>query len=991
MANEHQISFVLGAVVAGAFKGAFATAADTVGKLQARMGDLGKAREQLGKYQAIKLDMGNSAAQLAEAKAKAEQLGSALRAARTNSQAVQGAFAQAAERSSGLRASLDAQRIAYRQAQEEVRRLAGAMKQSSAPSQEMQQNFLQAKQRAEELKGSLASQGVVLRNAETETRRLSAAAKQSQGVTKSLQGEFDQTSGKVSRLENSLRQQGQTLRGLGSELRRAGIDTKQLAAEQAKLSEQAERAEAAQKRLQDSQAALDATKQRLSWGNISREVVTSAGIVLAFRKPIQTAADFEQAMAGVGAVSRASGEEMKALSEQARSLGRDTVFSASEAAAGQRFLAMAGFKSNEILSTMPGLLDMAAAAGMDLASASDIASNILTGFSLEASEMGRVSDVLALGSASANTNIAQLGDAMKYVAPIASAAGASIEEVAAMIGKMSDAGIQGSLAGTALRAAYTRLAKEPKEAADALSAMGISAKDAKGDMKPLPALLLEISKVTSRLGSGDQLQVLATVFGTEAASGMQALMRAAQGGGLDKLTKELEHAEGAARKMAEQMNDTALGVLRKLSSATESLMIDIGNVLLPGFTSVVKVLTKAVSGISSLTKEYPGLTQAVVTGAVALGAYKIATVAGGIAWAAAKLPFQQAKVAINHVRAAMALSGDTSLLMAAKTRIAAAVTKAMGFAQGALNAVLRVGQGLWDAGRLVLYHGKQLLVAGATKAWAAAQWVLNAAMNANPISLVVVGIAALVAAAWVLYENWDTVCAGVSAAWEWLRTSACAAVDGIGNFFAALPGWIEQSLSGLADIILAPFLAAFQWIGEKIEGFKSAWSSLVGFFGGSDPEGGSAPPPAAFSQYGGRAMGGLVSRPELTWVGEEGAEMIIPLERQARGRNLWLQAGRMLGMIRKVGGPLAAPEEVAGSGGAGMPLYRAAEIRGRREDASASGVAEGTGGVRGGITLTVNVYGSGGENGESFARRVAEEVRRVLRDLEERNQRVSYA
>ena len=188
-----------------------------------------------------------------------------------------------------------------------------------------------------------------------------------------------------------------------------------------------------------------------------------------FGASVDTAADFEQAMARVGAVSGATGEDFERLSKQARDLGRDTQYSATQAANSQELLARAGFQTNEIIAAMPCLLNMAAAEGMDLANAADIASSAIRGFGLAASEADRVADVLAKTSSASNTSIALLGESLKYVAKPAAALGFSIEQTNAMLGAMANSGIKGSQAGTALKAAFLRLSQEPKRVAKALN------------------------------------------------------------------------------------------------------------------------------------------------------------------------------------------------------------------------------------------------------------------------------------------------------------------------------------------------------------------------------------------------------------------------------------------------------------------------------------------------------------------------------------------
>ena len=200
---------------------------------------------------------------------------------------------------------------------------------------------------------------------------------------------------------------------------------------------------------------------------------------------------------------------------------------------------------------MPGLLDMAAAEGMDLANAADIAASTLRGFNLEADQSGRVADVLAQMSAASNSSIAGLGESMKYVAPVASGLGVSVEETAAMLGVMANAGIKGSQAGTALRAAFTRLSKEPKAVEKALRSLGVATRDAQGRMRKMPGLMQELSEKMKNMGEADQMQYLTNIFGQEAASGMLAVMRASVDGTLKEYEMLGHESTGVISKMAE--------------------------------------------------------------------------------------------------------------------------------------------------------------------------------------------------------------------------------------------------------------------------------------------------------------------------------------------------------------------------------------------------------------------------------------------------------
>lgn len=302
---------------------------------------------------------------------------------------------------------------------------------------------------------------------------------------------------------------------------------------------------------------------------------------------IATARDFEQAMANVGAVSGATGADLERLTETARGLGATTSFSASQAAEGMAFLGQAGFNTNQIIDAMPGLLNAAAASGADLGRTADIVSNVLSGFSMEAGEAGRVADVLTAASVRSNTNLSQLGEAMKYAAPVANALGVSIEDTATAIGKMSDAGIQGSMAGTALRAILTRLAAPTEAAAKEMQRLGINAFDAEGKMKPLPAIVGEFSRGMEGLSDSQKAAALQTIVGMEAMSGFIALMGVGEEG-LAEFSEGLSNSGGIAERVAQQQLATFEGRVKILQSALEGLQITMGSALLPVLSAVVE-------------------------------------------------------------------------------------------------------------------------------------------------------------------------------------------------------------------------------------------------------------------------------------------------------------------------------------------------------------------------------------------------------------------
>ena len=778
MSSNYQLSFVIGAAIAGGFAGAFGKAGNALGELQKRASALSKTAGQVESYQKLQSVLSQSAEKLNAARGRVRELGTQMRIA-------------------------------------------------SEPSATLKRQFTAAHVEAHRLEAKLASQR-------------------------------------------------KELGALGAKLGEAGVNTRNFAAEQARLASQSEKIARAQQRLQNSKGALQASKNRLSWDNMKGELMASASLGLALGAPIKVAADFEQAMARVGAVSGAEGENFELLQKQARDLGRDTQFTAMQAANSQEMLARAGFQTNEILAAMPGLLNMAAAEGMDLAQGADIAASTLRGFGLQADQMGRVADVLAKASSASNTSIAGLGESMKYVSTVAAGLNIPLEDTTAMLGIMGNVGIKGSQAGTALHAALLRLSKEPAQVEAALKKLGVAFRDAQGRLRTMPSLMKALGEKMKGMGEADQMKHLSKIFGAEASPGMLALMKAAETGKWEELNEELRNADGAAKKMADRMNATAQGAMKRLGSATESLMIDMGNVLLPAFTSGVETLAKFAGGLSELAQRFPVVTKVIVGSVAALAAYKVAFTAGSIAWTAAKLPFQHLRVAIDSVRANMLLSGHTSIWAAAKTKLLAlaqgvwnkamslgrgllnvgrlvlyhgkqlaiaVATKAWTAAQWAWNLAMSAGRGLLNVGQLVLYHGKQLAIAVATKAWTAAQWLWNAAMNANPIGLIVAGIAGLIAAGYWLYQNWDSVCAGIVAAWNWLWNtiksfwdwlSGLFSWDGLTAGFDGACALIASGWEGLKKSFVQPFAVAWDWLTSGWENARgiisSGWDALKNGF-----------------------------------------------------------------------------------------------------------------------------------------------------------------
>lgn len=312
--------------------------------------------------------------------------------------------------------------------------------------------------------------------------------------------------------------------------------------------------------------------------------------------------DFDSQMSRVKAISGATGQEFNKLRDSALDLGAKTSYSAKEVAFAQENMASAGFKTNEILKSTPGVLDMAASSGIELADASAIAATSIRGFGLDASQTGHVADVLAKSAADTNADVMLLGNAFKYVAPIAKVTGFSLEEMTSAIGMMADAGIDGSTAGTTLRGAITRLAKPSEASAMAMERIGFTAFDANGKFKSLAAISEELKQKTSKLTDEQRQNTLATIFGQEALSGMTVLMDAG-GKKINDTANSLKKCDGNAKKMADTMKGNTKGSIEEMMGSLETAGIKIGTALAPSITKAAKVVGDLADRFSKLSPE----------------------------------------------------------------------------------------------------------------------------------------------------------------------------------------------------------------------------------------------------------------------------------------------------------------------------------------------------------------------------------------------------
>lgn len=340
---------------------------------------------------------------------------------------------------------------------------------------------------------------------------------------------------------------------------------------------------------------------------------------------LKTTADFDAGMSEVKAISGATGTEFKQLETKAIQMGAKTKYSATEAASAFKYMAMAGWDTNDMLSGISGVMNLAAASGEDLATTSDIVTDALTAFGLSAKDSSHFADILAQASSRSNTNVGLMGETFKYVAPVAGALGYSAEDCAVAIGLMANSGIKASQAGTALRSLFTRLAKPTDTVAAAMEKYNITLTDANGNMKPLSTLMSEMRDRFSGLSEAQKANLAATLAGQEGMSGLLAIVNSSDAD-FKNLTDSINNADGASERMAKTMQDNLKGSFTIFKSTVESAAISIGKKLTPEVRKFVDTGT-------SLVKKFNDMSDAEKTNVVNIGkmatVIPLATLAGG--------------------------------------------------------------------------------------------------------------------------------------------------------------------------------------------------------------------------------------------------------------------------------------------------------------------------------------------------------------------------
>ncbi len=621
----------------------------------------------------------------------------------------------------------------FRSAQESNKRLASAVRQSRDSLKTLNQqasqidgfrkikqqltSTQQAYQSATQRVATLAKE---ITNTENPTKKQLEAFKKAQREAGQLKTKYEQLQQSAQRQRSALQANGISTNQLGQAQRRLNGDiertTQQLRRQENQLRRSAEQERRMAADKSQYQKTLDVRNKMAGAG--ATMTATGAGMLYSAKQTLMPGYEFNVGMSKVQALTRLdkNSDEFKMLREQARELGATTAFTANQVAQGQAFYAMAGFKPEQIKNAMPGTLAMSLAGDIDLGTTADIGSNILTGFKLDSDQMGRVSDVLVGAFTRSNTSLTMLGDTMKYVAPVASGLGVDLETAAAATGKLGDAGIQGSMAGTSLRAILGRLAEPPKMATKALEELGIKTRDAKGNLRDFPELLAELDKKTAKMGNAQRAGFFKHIAGEEAFSALSVLAEQAGKGELQTLVADLKQAKGEAQKVAGTMTDNLSGDMKNLQSAWEDLGIQIFDGIDSPLRQISQSITSVISKVGVWMKENPELAKTLTM--IGLAIAGIITTLGILSLSIAAMlgPLAAAKLSLSI----LGIKGGSALTLLLKP------IKLLG------SAFLGLGK----------------------------------AMLANPILLV---IAAIATAIYLIYKNWDTIGPYVYKVWDTVK------------------------------------------------------------------------------------------------------------------------------------------------------------------------------------------------------------------------------
>lgn len=561
---------------------------------------------------------------------------------------------------------------------------------------------------------------------------------------------------------------------------------------------------------------------------------------------VKTTADFDSEMSKVSAISGATGTDLDKLRGKAREMGAKTKFSASEAAQGMQYMAMAGWKTQDMMDGLEGIMNLAAASGEDLASTSDIVTDALTAFGLSAKDSSHFSDILAAASSNANTNVSMMGETFKYAAPVLGSLGYTAEDAALAIGLMANAGIKSSQAGTSLRGAITNLAKPTDTVAAAMDKYGISLTDSSGKMLSLRELMEQLRQKLGGLSEAEQAQAAAALFGKEAMSGMLAIINGSDKD-FEKLAGAIDNCDGSSEKMANTMNDNLQGQITILMSQLQELAISFGEILMPKIRDIVTHIQNFVDKLNAMDEGQKEtiLRVGMFVAALApmlMGLGKVITFSANVSRALGTLSAGLVKAGgFSRVftKALGLITSPAAIVVGVIAAITAVIIHLWNTNEDFRNTITAIWQKIKDAfTTFAAGISERLSALGITFSDVTSAiktiWdgfcnllapVLEAAFSTIAIALqtafnVILGIWDVFSA--VFSGDW-------SGAWEAVKGIFSSIWDGLKEYFSTIIGAVK----GVADVFLGWFGTNWEtvWNGVKTF-FEGIWNGISSFFEG---------------------------------------------------------------------------------------------------------------------------------------------------------------
>ena len=522
---------------------------------------------------------------------------------------------------------------------------------------------------------------------------------------------------------------------------------------------------------------------------------------------VKTAADFDSAMSQVAAVSGATGKDFDALRNKAREMGAKTKFSATEAAEAMNYMAMAGWKTEDMLGGIEGVMNLAAASGEDLATTSDIVTDALTAFGLSAKDSGHFADILAAASSNANTNVSMMGETFKYCAPIAGALGFSAEDTAEAIGLMANAGIKSSQAGTALRTIMNNLAGDVKISGKAIGDVTIATTNADSSMRDLSDILADCRSAFGNLTESEKAQAAESLVGKNAMSGFLALMNAGEDD-IAKLSSAIDNCDGSAEKMAMTMQDNLAGQLTILKSQLQELAISFGDILMPAIRSIVSKLQGFVDKLNGMDE---GTKRIIVTIALLVASIGPLLVIIGTAISKIGVAMQGVvKLANGISKLKVSVQGGTGVL------------GKLGAALGGISAPV-----------LAVVAVIAVLVAAFVHLWKTNEGFRDAIIGTwNRIKDTISGFCqGIVDKLNALGFQFTDIVDVLKTVWDGFCQVLAPIFEGVFNNIANILSTVTGVITGILDVFIGIFTGNWSqaWTGVK-EIFSSIWNGISSFF-----------------------------------------------------------------------------------------------------------------------------------------------------------------